>query len=645
MSGSSAIPDEKRSTTGSPRIIPWEAATLAGPFTTTQAPDTLSASHYVTINPTLPGGVTSYDVLKTSTPIAPSGACACAVATAVSPGTVTNDQSNSTSAYTVNPININALGMTIANEVQSAGVSHLILRQNGVFVADLSSAVSGSYLPLAGGTMTGKLNTVASGTGSAGFNLPPGTPPTSPVNGDCWTTSSGLFCQIAGTTVGPYGTGSGYALLSANNIFVGDQTITGNLSVSGAITQTGGGPTQWSGNAQTSAVTVPSGSDFSIFVNSSDQFACQLSTALGGDRAWQAGVSQILPPTAISNAQGHYVLRLGSGPRPIFLHGFCPGAVYNSTNGIALQGLGASTAAAGTCSQGGGGGGTQVNYGVVITHACVMQNLYVNVATASSTAGDGVISVNDGATGEPLTCTLGTATSCHDTTDTFAAAAGDMIWVAGLQTQLQFKPFRFRWTVCDFAMKRFTHLALLLTLSLSLCAQTVSTGSGSYSGAAVRLTASCLQTYQAAYLSWTQATDPNVVTNNVYRGTQSGGPYTEIYESSAPITSYTDTPSAGTYYYVVTAVSNGGGPPWPQTDWSSSTAFFSRQVICPTVGNAGSYSFYSLASGTSGGTEPTWPQTAGATTSADGTISGWENGANVCTTESLMSNEASATTR
>lgn len=153
------------------------------------------------------------------------------------------------------------------------------------------------------------------------------------------------------------------------------------------------------------------------------------------------------------------------------------------------------------------------------------------------------------------------------------------------------------------------------------------------------------ETGQAAYLSWTQATDPNVVTNNVYRGTQSGGPYTEIYESSAPITSYTDTPSAGTYYYVVTAVSNGGGPPWPQTDWSSSTAFFSRQVICPTVGNAGSYSFYSLASGTSGGTEPTWPQTAGATTSADGTISGWENGANVCTTESLMSNEASATTR
>lgn len=407
------------------------SATLAGPFTTTQAPDTLSASHYVTINPTLPGGVTSYDVLKTSTPIAPSGACACAVATAVSPGTVTNDQSNSTSAYTVNPININALGMTIANEVQSAGVSHLILRQNGVFVADLSSAVSGSYLPLAGGTMTGKLNTVASGTGSAGFNLPPGTPPTSPVNGDCWTTSSGLFCQIAGTTVGPYGTGSGYALLSANNIFVGDQTITGNLSVSGAITQTGGGPTQWSGNAQTSAVTVPSGSDFSIFVNSSDQFACQLSTALGGGSCVASGGVPNPSANGYLQCTGTLCSTSGVGAAPIFLHGFCPGAVYNSTNGIALQGLGASTAAAGTCSQGGGGGGTQVNYGVVITHACVMQNLYVNVATASSTAGDGVISVNDGATGEPLTCTLGTATSCHDTTDTFAAAAGDMIWVSG----------------------------------------------------------------------------------------------------------------------------------------------------------------------------------------------------------------------
>lgn len=56
-----------------------------------------------------------------------------------------------------------------------------------------------------GSTMTGELVTAASAAGGAGFNLPPGTAPTSPVNGDLWTTSGGLFARVAGATVGPYG--------------------------------------------------------------------------------------------------------------------------------------------------------------------------------------------------------------------------------------------------------------------------------------------------------------------------------------------------------------------------------------------------------------------------------------------------------
>ena len=143
---------------------PVGSATLAGPFVITQAPGTLSSSHYVTINPTLPGGVTSYDVLKTSSPIQPSGACACAVATGVSPGTVTNDQSNSTSAYTVAPVNTGLLVLTLANEVQSAGVSHLILRQNGVFVADLSTGGGGVVT----GSGTDGIYAVWTGTHSLG---------------------------------------------------------------------------------------------------------------------------------------------------------------------------------------------------------------------------------------------------------------------------------------------------------------------------------------------------------------------------------------------------------------------------------------------------------------------------------------------
>jgi hypothetical protein len=50
-----------------------------------------------------------------------------------------------------------------------------------------------------------------------------------------------------------------------------------------------------------------------------------------------------------------------------------------------------------------------------------------------------------------------------------------------------------------------------------------------------------------------------VLSNNVYRSTTSGGPYSEIYSSSSPITTYSDTSvSPGTYYYVVTAVNSNG---------------------------------------------------------------------------------------
>jgi|SRR5208282_513782 len=54
-------------------------------------------------------------------------------------------------------------------------------------------------------------------------------------------------------------------------------------------------------------------------------------------------------------------------------------------------------------------------------------------------------------------------------------------------------------------------------------------------------------------------TCPPVTSNNVYRSTTSGGPYTEIYSSSSPIATYSDTPgSPGVYYYVVTSVSANG---------------------------------------------------------------------------------------
>jgi len=61
--------------------------------------------------------------------------------------------------------------------------------------------VAGGYLPLSGGTMIGPLITKASTTLVSGFNIPAGTAPTSPNNGDLWTTTAGMFVQINGVTV------------------------------------------------------------------------------------------------------------------------------------------------------------------------------------------------------------------------------------------------------------------------------------------------------------------------------------------------------------------------------------------------------------------------------------------------------------
>jgi hypothetical protein len=58
-------------------------------------------------------------------------------------------------------------------------------------------------------SFTGKLNLPASTTSYAPVNLGAGAAPSAPVNGDLWTTSAGLYAQIGGATVGPFGTGGG----------------------------------------------------------------------------------------------------------------------------------------------------------------------------------------------------------------------------------------------------------------------------------------------------------------------------------------------------------------------------------------------------------------------------------------------------
>ena len=97
-------------------------------------------------------------------------------------------------------------------QVQIGGVTETVAEQ---------SWVSTNYAAKSGATFTGLLTTVASTTTTAGLNLPHGTAPTTPVNGDLWTTTGGLFWRQNGTTY------------QAMNLF-GTQTVSGNITFSNA---------------------------------------------------------------------------------------------------------------------------------------------------------------------------------------------------------------------------------------------------------------------------------------------------------------------------------------------------------------------------------------------------------------------------
>ena len=69
---------------------------------------------------------------------------------------------------------------------------------NGVAATD--AAAFGQVFPISGGTLTGKLVTLATAVGTAGFNVPAGTAPAAPVTGDIWNAGNLLFYYTGSVT-------------------------------------------------------------------------------------------------------------------------------------------------------------------------------------------------------------------------------------------------------------------------------------------------------------------------------------------------------------------------------------------------------------------------------------------------------------
>ena len=88
-------------------------------------------------------------------------------------------------------------------------------------------------------TVHGKFTGSASTTSMASINLPQGTAPSVPVNGDMWATSAGLYVYINSAVVGPLGTGGGGGLSGGTQYYLPVWTSSTSLGSLAALGSSG----------------------------------------------------------------------------------------------------------------------------------------------------------------------------------------------------------------------------------------------------------------------------------------------------------------------------------------------------------------------------------------------------------------------
>lgn len=125
----------------------------------------------------------------------------------------------------------------------TAGVDYAYLGSNYY----TASYINGNYASvgqlntkanIASPTFTGVVVTAASATSGSGFRLPHGAAPTTPTNGDLWTTTTGLFVRINGANVGYAAvTGSNTYATGSKQTFGAASSTTAPVNIPGVSTQ------------------------------------------------------------------------------------------------------------------------------------------------------------------------------------------------------------------------------------------------------------------------------------------------------------------------------------------------------------------------------------------------------------------------
>ena len=131
-------------------------------------------------------------------------------------------------------------------QIRLNGVTETLAEQSWVASQGYlgSAAAAAIYAPLSGATFTGLVSTLAPTTATAGLRLPHGSAPTTPVNGDLFTTTSGLFARINGSTrqyVDLDGTQTinGAKTFSNASQTLGNSTAAGTINIGTGVTVSG----------------------------------------------------------------------------------------------------------------------------------------------------------------------------------------------------------------------------------------------------------------------------------------------------------------------------------------------------------------------------------------------------------------------